>query len=70
MKIIQNKEKDIEDESISNSLKLDEEENNDEENGNYRRNKNIGHFPANSIQIFLKKNFLQKSQIKYLKNEV
>ena len=41
-------EKDIEGESVTNSMNLDEDENNDEENGNYSSNNNISPFPNNT----------------------
>ena len=41
-------EKEIEGESVTNSMNLDEDENNDEENGNYSSNNNISSLQNNS----------------------
>ena len=40
-------EKDLEEDSVSNSMNLNEDENNDEEN-NYSSNNNVSPFPNNS----------------------
>ena len=45
---ISEQEKDVEDDSVTNSMNLDEDENNEEENGNYSSNNNISPFPTNS----------------------
>lgn len=68
---ISEQEKDVEDDSVTNSMNLDEDENNEEENGNYSSNNNISPFPTNSNpsqKIFPPRN-IQKSQPKYPKKQ-